>query len=245
MMSLRSREVLTAALLVAISVPGRAAEPRSVFGHRPVVAPTQTTTTQPKLIDFVGEAHRTVVSSVLSSPTLATKATEDEFAAHPKVYDFLVAHPDRTAVAWDRLKVPCLEIIDRGKGRFSWSDDSGNELTWQEVGKFENGVVWYATGKVKAGPLIPTVPVKAVAVLQSPRTAPDAASGVCTFKPVLNVYIQCDSRLAAAALRIAGPTAPRLAQEGAEQLLFFFSGVARYLHRKPDQIEPLLSAKTK
>ena len=225
------------------------AEPKPLFGPRktptalaPVVA-ANGATAQPKLLDFVIESHRDVVASIIKTPTLAAKATDDEFVAHPKVYDFLLARPDRTSLAWQRLKVPCVEITDLGKGQYFWGDE-GSELTWQTVGSFENGVVWYATGKVKAGAVLPSVPVKAVAVLQSPRTQPDATDS-STFKPVVNVYIQCDSRLANAALRLAGSSAPKLAEEGAQQLMFFFSGVARYLHKKPDQIEMLLGPKKK
>ena len=55
------------------------------------------------------------------------------------------------------------------------------------------------------------------------------------------MYIQCDSKLAAAALRIAGPSAPRLAEEGAEQLLFFFNGIGRYVTANPEKAEGLLA----
>ncbi len=240
------RSQAAAAVLLLLWGGASAAEPKAGPVVRKPTAPAPTVaapaTSQPKLLDFVAESHRDAVAAVVKSPTLAAKATEDEFAAGSKVYDFLLAHPDRTSLAWQRLKVPCVEITDLGKGSFHWADDGGSELTWQTVGAFENGVVWYATGKVKAGTLFPTVPVKAVAVLQSPRTAPDA-DGVSRFKPQVNVYLQCDSKLAAAALRIAGPSAPRMAEEGAEQLLFFFSGVARYLHQKPDQVERLLGPK--
>ena len=40
---------------------------------------------------------------------------------------------------------------------------------------------------------------------------------------------------------MAGPAAPRMAEEGAEQLLFFFSGMARYLEKHPDQMAALLT----
>jgi hypothetical protein len=239
------RSQAAAAVFLLLGGGAFAAEPKAgPLVRKPTAPAAAPATGQPKLLDFVAESHRDAVAAVVKAPTLAAKATEDEYVASAAVYDFLLARPDRTSLAWQRLKVPCVEITDLGKGQFHWADESGSELTWQTVGSFENGVVWYATGKVKAGTLFPTVPVKAVAVLQSPRTAPDA-DGVSRFKPQVNVYLQCDSKLAAAALRIAGPSAPRMAEEGAEQLLFFFSGVARYLHKKPDQIEPLLGLKAK
>ena len=197
------------------------------------------------LLEVVAENYREQVAQVIKAPTLAAKGTDDEFVAHPQVYDWLVDHPDRTAVAWQRMDVPCVDITALGKGQFYWTDEKGSELAWQAVGRFENGVVWYATGKMKAGALLPTVPVRAVAVLHAPRVVADKESGEATFKPTIHVYMLSDSRLATAALRVMGSNAPKMAEEGAEQLLFFFSGVARYLHKKPDQIEATLSAKKK
>lgn len=230
-------------LIAGIAV---AVEPKPLLGPRKTTASSPVATvaanTQPKLLEFVAESHRETVAAIIKSPTLAAKATDDEFVAHTKVYDFVLSHPDRTSLAWQRLKVPCVEITDLGKGQYFWGDD-GSELTWLTVGSFENGVIWYATGKVKAG-VLPALPVKAVAVLQSPHTQADANDSA-TYKSVVNVYIQCDSKLAAAALRLAGSSAPKMAEEGAQQLLFFYSGVARYLHKKPDQIEAVLGPKKK
>ena len=59
--------------------------------------------------------------------------------------------------------------------------------------------------------------------------------------PTVNIYFQTDSRAAATVMRMAGPAAPRMADDGAEQLLFFFSGMARYLEKHPDQTGALLS----
>jgi hypothetical protein len=199
---------------------------------------------KPTLLDVVAEKYREQVAQVIKAPTLATKATDEAFTAHPAVYDWLLEHPDRTTVAWQRLKVPSVDITDLGKGQFFWSDEAGSELAWQAVGRFENGIVWYATGKVKGGALLPTVPVRAVAVLHAPREV-DPATGAAAFKPTLHVYILSDSRLATVAMRVMGSDAAKMAEQGAEQLLFFFSGVARYLHKKPDQVEALLGAKKK
>ncbi len=234
---------MLATVAILASLTALAADPRQVL-LAPAVpvakAPTQTATKQPTLLDFVAEAHRDSVAAVLKSPTLSAKASEEEFAAHPAVYDWLLDHPDRTALAWQRLKVPCVDIADNGKGQFHWADENGSELNWQAVGEFTNGRVWYATGKVKPGALIPMIPVKAVAVLHAARSEPDKA-GVCQYKPTANVYIQCDSRLANAALRLAGPSAPKMAEEGAGQFLYFFSGIGRYLERKPEQVETVLA----
>jgi hypothetical protein len=235
-----ARSLAFALLAVSSAV---AADPRPLYAPPPAAtqkSPTQTTTKQPTVMDFVADAHKDSVGAVIKASTLSAKASEEEFVAHPAVYDWLLDHPDRTSLAWQRMKVPCVDITDLGKGQFHWADDNGSELHWQTVGDIPNGRIWYATGKVKAAALLPMIPVKAVAVLQAPRSVPDK-NGYCTFKPVVNVYMQCDSKLANAALRIAGPSAPKMAEEGAEQLLYYFSGVARYLEKNPDQVEGVLA----
>jgi hypothetical protein len=242
---------------VAWEASGQGVGPRPLFGARgplsahpagpatpPTIIPAGSAAPAPtkSVLDFVHEKHREAVAAVMKNPTMTAKANDDEFQAHAKVYDWLIEHPDRTALAWQRLKVPCVDITDLGKGQFFWSDDNGSELTWQTVGRFENGVIWYATGKVKAGTLIPSTPVKAVAVLQSPRSEADKI-GVVTFKPTVSIYLMSDSRVANMVLKVAGPAAPKMAEQGAEQLLYFFSGIARHLYKKPEQIEAVLAPK--
>jgi hypothetical protein len=221
--------VLPLCLVLAAAAP--AADPRAAM-PRP---------TSVGLLDAVAPAYRDAVAHVVRQPTLSAKAADDEFTAHVKVYDWLLEHPDRTSLAWRRMSVPCVEITDLGDGRFHWSDPNGSELTWRTVGRFTDGLIWYATGKVKPGTLLPTVPVKAVAVLHVPREKRDEKAA--TFQPVVQVYLQTDSRAANAVLRMIGPAAPRLAEEGAEQLLLFFSGPARHLYRHPEKVPAMLAPK--
>lgn len=213
------------------------------FAHadsRPVVAKrTPTAATKPSILDHVAASHRQVVGDVLRNATLSTQAQEDPFAAHPNVFDWLTEHPDRASLAWRRMGVPCVAISQLPDGRFHWAED-GSELTWRLVGRFEHGMIWYATGRVKPGQLLPTIPVKSVAVLTSPRTVNDA-EGHTELRPAVHVYLQTDSRAANAALRVLGPAAPRMAEQGAEQLLLFFTGPARHIYQRPEQSKTLLA----
>ena len=205
--------------------------------------PTVATTTQPSqaFLDAIPAPFRENVNSVIRTSTLAAKASEEPFTAHSKVYDWLVDHPDRSSLAWRRMDVPCVEIKDLGNGKFFWTDSNGSELTWQVAAKFTDGMVWYATGKVKASAVMPMVPVKAVAILKMPRKAADTHDEIATFEPSVNVYLQTDSRAATVLLKMVGPAAPRMAEQGAEQLLLFFSGPARYIHDHPDEATQLLA----
>ena len=116
-----------------------------------------------------------------------------------------------------------------------------NELTWEAVGRSENCVIWYATGKVKPGLLMPTIPIKAVVVLTAPRKTTDEKLKIGSLRPTVAVYLQTDSRAATAMLRILGPAAPHMAEQAAEQFLLFFSGVARHIHAHPDEAPVLLA----
>lgn len=215
-------------------------------GSEPTAAASSPTTRPAvSVVDLVLPQYKAAVAEVVKAPTLSARASEDPFTAHARVYDWLLDHPDRASVAWRRMNVPCVEIGDLGDGRFRWADGNGSELVWRAVGRYADGVVWYATGKVKPGTLLPTVPVKAVAVLRAPRTPITGSDGKAVLEPAISVYLLTDNRAAQAVLRMVGPAAPRMAEQGADQLLLFFSGPARHVHRHPDQAESLLAPKTK
>lgn len=192
-------------------------------------------------LDLVAPQYQPAVREVVKAPTLTGRAVEQPFRAHPAVYDWLLDHPDRCSVAWRRMSVPCLPITALADGRFRFADDKGTDVTWRPVGKSADAVVWYATGKVNPGKALPTVPVKAVAVLRCPRTTTDGDDRVASFEPAVTAWVQTDSKAAAAVLRLIGPAAPRLADQAADQLLLFFSGPSRYVHRHPDEADVLFA----
>lgn len=229
----RFAPIATAIVLVTSALP-TSADPRT-----PAIRRSAVVTGTPAIADAVTPPFRTLVADVVSQPTLTATATDTPFAAHPHIYDWLIEHPDRASVAWRRMGVPCVEITQTAGGTFHWAED-GSELAWQVAGRTAQGMIWYATGKVKPGPLLPTVPVRAVAVLRAPRQ-PDDLGDAGELRPTVTVYLLTDSRAANAVLRVAGPAAPRMAEQGAEQLLLFFAGPARYIYRHPDQFEKLLS----
>ena len=49
-------------------------------------------------------------------------------------------------------------------------------------------------------------------------------------------------RVLALATRMLGDSAPRMASQGSEQLLMFFSGIAKYAHDKPEKARGLLTS---
>lgn len=189
----------------------------------------------------IAAEYREAVAGVVKSPTISTKATAPDVICTISMYEWLFDHPDRVSLAWQRLKVPAVPITDLGNGRFVWSDEHGSQVTWRVVGTFKDGLVWYATGKVKPALAAPGVPVKAVAVLTRSQKA--AKDGVAAFSTTVQVYIHSDSRAAALAVRLLGSAGPKVAEQGAEQFLEFFNGIAEYVQKHPGKAESLLAAK--
>lgn len=217
-----------------------AVQPATAQSRAPAAKSAATAVSQ--ILDLVPSPHRDAVAKVMTKPTLTAKYTEEPFEAHARVYPWLLENPDRVSLAWKRLNVPCVEIANAGKDQFAWTDENGSQLTWQSVAKLSDGLVWYATGKVKAATLLPMVPVKAVAVVKYP-SQPTKTEGVVKLTPEASVYLLSESRAANAVLRMVGPAAPKMAEDGAEQLLFFFSGVATHLKENPDKVPTLLAPK--
>src|SRR5688572_30647118 len=127
MPSTRLRTAAALVLLAALAQSAPAADPR----------PPATVT----INDVVAPAFRDAVTQVMRQPTISAKAADDEFAAHVKIYEWLLEHPDRASLAWRRMQIPCVEITDLGNGKFHWTDPNGSELTWQTVGRFQDGLV--------------------------------------------------------------------------------------------------------
>ena len=85
---------------------------------------------------------------VVEQPTLTATGPVDEFAGRAAMYQWLLDHPDRASRSWHRLGTPCLEIVDRGNGRFGWTDNQGSDLFWQTVHRTKE----VQSGTRRAGP---------------------------------------------------------------------------------------------
>lgn len=201
---------------------------------------TQAAATLPRLnpLDSVKPEFRDAVARCVAKPTITTRASGAEVVCTVSVYEWLYDHPDRVALAWQRLKVPSIPITDMGKGRFGWTDENGSEVIWQTVGKFPDGRVWYASGKVKASSSAPSIPVQGVVIVSYPRRIEQ--DGVALFAPSVQCYMHSDSKAANLVLRLLGPSVPNVAEQAAEQMLDFFSGIASYVQRNPTKAEELL-----
>ncbi len=190
-------------------------------------------------LDQVPENVRARVNKVVERPTLFGHGPAEAFAGRPELYLWLLDHPDRAVTAWRRLGATCTEITERGPGRFVWKDVDGSEIHWQTAYATNVLRVWYAEGKVRPGPLLPLVPVKAVLLLRH-GDRPDGPGRTLIFHQA-DVFLQTDSKTASLLTQAMGPSAPRLAEQGLGQVEMFFSGLVWYLDKHPERIHPVLS----
>lgn len=213
----------------------------------PMIIPTIVTATQPAGPAIrlpVPESalppnYRQSVLEVLAAPTLSVSSDEETFPAAIPHYMWMLDHPDRVAKAWRRLGVPALNITSRPDGQHRWLNNEGTELVWRKVAHNEHGLVWYAHGKANAGRVLPSVPARAVAVLWHQSGKDEQGNSIIRHR--MDLHLQTDSGVAKVATRVLGSTAPRIAKDGTDQLLFFFSGVARFLNSHPNRAVELLA----
>jgi hypothetical protein len=225
---------------IAAASPAAAAPPTPAMtapAQAPMPAPAGNS--RINLLEVVRPEFHEAVLKCVRHPTVSTKSAGEEVICTVAVYEWLYDHPDRVALAWQRLKVPTVNITDLGNGKFAWTDENGSEVVWQTVGRFRDGRVWLASGKVKAVLGGPSVPIQATFIVSHPRRV--EKDGVAVFTPNVQIYVHSDSKAAHVVLRLIGPTAPRLAEEAAGQLLDFFGGIAAVVQNHPSKAETLLA----
>jgi hypothetical protein len=174
----------------------------------------------------------------IEKPTVYSHGPAETFACDPAVYYWFLDHPDRAVAAWRRLGAKCVSISDRGNGRFGYADEAGSDLVWETVFRAPNLRIWYAEGKVKASPLLPLVPVKAVVLLRHAEGR--GREGTPVIQHQTDMFLRTDSAAANLASKLMGASAPRMAEQCLGQLQMFFAGLAWYAHRHPDRAEAIL-----
>ncbi len=229
-----NRSFASFALLLLAGLAGQASA-QSVFSLKK----TEATPQLPAIpLQNVAPAKREAVRQILEKPTLSARSQPESFPASAETYRYFLDNPDRAVVSWRRLGAKCVTIQARGNQQFSWVDDNGSEVVWQTVLSKPDMRVWFAEGKVKPGPMLPTVPVKVVVVLRySEIVMPDGQAGL---QHQTDMAIHTDSKTALVVTKMLGPSAQRMAEQGLGQFQFFFGGLSYYLQRNPDQAAVLL-----
>jgi hypothetical protein len=195
-------------------------------------------TDTPIPMQSVAPADRAAVKNVFDNSTLTAKSQPEMFRADSDIYIYFLDHPDRAVSAWRRLGAKCVDIQPRGDKQFAYTDDQGSDITWRAVVRQGDLRVWYAEGKVKASPALPLVPVQAVVVIRHGEiNNPD---GTTALVQQTEMYIHTDSTMATVVMKMMGPSAQRIAEQGLGQFQFFFSRLSEYMNRNPENMRALV-----
>lgn len=178
------------------------------------------------------------VQRVLERPTVQARGPVEIFRGNVALYHWMMDHPDRGVQVWRRMGAKCMEIADRGNGRFGWTDGQGSGIQWETVSSGPAMRIWYAEGQARPGPLVPLIPARAVAILRFAQSKD--ALGRTIIRHQAEIYLQTDSKAAALIAQIMGGSAQQLARHCAAQMALFFSGPVAVLDKYPDRMGELL-----
>jgi hypothetical protein len=212
------------------------AQPSSTPAGTLSVQPTSVASAVP--LAEIPDRCRAQVRGVLMQSTLSGSGPVEQFPGKPGLYFWFLDHPDRAAKAWRQMGVACQEIVNRGDGRFGWTDGHGSDLRWETVYRAPRMHIWYAEGTVNPGAIFPTVPIRAVVVMHH-ADAVDA-QGESHITHHADLFVQTDSKAAAMIVRLFGPSVPKLTEECLGQMEMFFSALTNYVQRHPEKAEALL-----
>lgn len=225
----------------AASTKAALAQPM-VDGPRPAPTPRSVVSAQgfmpaPVPLEELEPAMRERVRAVLEHPTLSSRGPMEAFRCRPVLYYWLLDHPDQAVRLWRGLGAKCTGIEARGEGSFTWKDAQNGEVHWQTVLRTARQRVWYAEGKVKPGLLLPSVPIRAVVVLNHQEGTD--GNGKPAVRHQMDMILHTDSRAVNLATRLFGASAPRMAEEYVGQMEMFFGALAWYLTEHPNKATSL------
>jgi hypothetical protein len=235
-----------AALLAAVLTTSAFAQTTADEGptERPLLprdaseAPATFAPTPLDLDDFPAETQKRV-RPVVEQPTVAAHGPMEIFTCQPSMYHWLLDHPDQAVKLWRRLGAKCIEIQDQGAGRFSWKDGA-SEVHWEVVQDGPRRRVWYAEGQVKPGLLLPTVPFKAILVLDYAEGKD--SSGRPAVRHQMQMILHTDSKVVALATKLVGDSAPKSAEKFLAQLQMFYAAMSWFLDQHPDRADKMFAA---
>lgn len=192
----------------------------------------------PFAIDALPIEHREAVRRLLEKPTIASSGPIETFACNPAHYYWLLDHPHRTVDAWKAFGAVCMPINYLGNGIFGWDDDTGSAVTWTTIARGPEYRVWFATGKVRSTKLMPFMPVQGMVIMHHSESR--SPSGEPVVHHHADLYVITESKALGMTARLFGTSANRVAEQGIEQMQFFFSGMSRLLTRYPERADELL-----
>jgi hypothetical protein len=221
--NLRRAPRTLASLFVTLVALGLSAEalagPPSAEAARP----------NPTLPAQVPAPERVRFREIVEDSSVSTKVNGDAFTARREVFEYLLDHPEFASHVARMLRTARYRI---------WRNAEGLQLDdgWGTVGHFDvvhsaEGLrVMYARGQYKAR-MLPDISGQAVVVIEY-AYAP-AADGKSVVSTAVTGFVRIDSRVLAAAGRVARPAAEAKADKEAFRLVKVFAKTTRAIEENP------------
>ncbi|MBN1394920.1 MAG: hypothetical protein JW959_07850 [Pirellulales bacterium] len=105
-------------------------------------------------LDRLEASDREKVAAVLSNVTVFRRMPTKVIDCDPKMYLFLVRHPDVVVSIWELLKISKLQMSETGDGAFALSEPDGASVSLRFVHQSHDTHVIYGEGTYR-GPLLP------------------------------------------------------------------------------------------
>jgi hypothetical protein len=231
------RKALGWFLMMASTAAANAASAQTIpEGPRPSIV-QQGFMPAPVPLDALPPSLRERVRVVLEHPTLSSRGPLEAFRCRPSLYFWLLDRPDFAMRLWRGLGAKCTEIHTLGDGSFAWKDAQNGEVHWQTIVRTARQRIWYAEGKVRAGPMLPAVSIRVVVVLNHQEGSD--SKGKPAIRHQMDMILHTDSRAVSLAARLFGASAPRMAEEYVGQMQMFFGALAWYLSEHPEKAAAL------
>jgi hypothetical protein len=210
-------------LLALVIVPGAAAPARAAG---------------PSLPRELGAAEQARLAPITSAATLTTRWEGEGFATRLAVFEYLLDHPELTSHVGRALKVARYRIWRTRDGL--WLDDGWGAKGRLEVVHASKGVrVLLARGEFEQR-VLPNIAGEAVIVVEYATAPAPGGETPHRITPTISGFVKLDSRLLAAASRLASTAAKEKADKEAQRLAKVLLRIARAIEENPARVYELV-----
>jgi hypothetical protein len=192
----------------------------------------------PSLPRGLSPTERARLTPVTTAATLTTRWEAEGFPARLAVFEYLLDHPELTSHVCRALKAARYKIWRTQEGLFL--DDGWGARGRLEIAHAGRGVrVMSLRGEFEQR-LLPNIAGEAVVVVEYAVTPPAGADALHRIPPTITGFVKLDSRVLAAASRVASSAAREKADKEAQRLAKTLMRVTRAIEENPARVYDLV-----
>lgn len=192
----------------------------------------------PSLPRDLGAAERARLAPITGAATITTRWEAEGFPGRLPVFEYLLDHPEFTSHVTRALKIARYKIWRTREGLFL--DDGWGAKGHLEIVHATRGVrVMYTRGEFEQR-FLPNIAGEAVIVLEYAVTPTPGIDSPHRITPTVSGFVKLDSRLFAAASRMASAAAREKADKEAQRLAKTLMRMSRAIEENPARVFDLV-----